>query len=65
MDECIEVVVSALVVFDGGAMSQPLRSVFVPRARRMKVSCVISDNPSRGLDGHQGQVLLADGCGVR
>jgi ornithine cyclodeaminase/alanine dehydrogenase-like protein (mu-crystallin family) len=27
----------------------------------MKVLCVIPDNPSRGLDGHQGQVLLADG----
>jgi ornithine cyclodeaminase/alanine dehydrogenase-like protein (mu-crystallin family) len=27
----------------------------------MKVLCVIADNPSRGLDGHQGQVLLSDG----
>ena len=27
----------------------------------LKVLCVIPDNPSRGLDGHQGQVLLADG----
>lgn len=26
-----------------------------------KVLCVIPDNPSRGLDGHQGQMLLADG----
>jgi len=27
----------------------------------LKVLCVIPDNPTRGLDGHQGQVLLADG----
>jgi ornithine cyclodeaminase/alanine dehydrogenase-like protein (mu-crystallin family) len=27
----------------------------------MKVLCVIPDNPSRGLDGHQGQVLICDG----
>jgi ornithine cyclodeaminase/alanine dehydrogenase-like protein (mu-crystallin family) len=27
----------------------------------MKVLCVIPGNPARGLDGHQGQVLLADG----
>jgi ornithine cyclodeaminase/alanine dehydrogenase-like protein (mu-crystallin family) len=27
----------------------------------LKVLCVIPDNPARGLDGHQGQVLLADG----
>ncbi len=30
MDECIEVVASALAALEGGAMSQPLRSVFVP-----------------------------------
>jgi ornithine cyclodeaminase len=27
----------------------------------LKALCVIPDNPTRGLDGHQGQVLLADG----
>jgi ornithine cyclodeaminase len=27
----------------------------------LKVLCVVPDNPARGLDGHQGQVLLADG----
>jgi ornithine cyclodeaminase len=27
----------------------------------LKVLCVIPDNPTRGLDGHQGQVMLADG----
>jgi ornithine cyclodeaminase/alanine dehydrogenase-like protein (mu-crystallin family) len=27
----------------------------------VKVLCVVPDNPHRGLDGHQGQVLLADG----
>lgn len=27
----------------------------------MKVLCVIPGNPARGLDGHQGQVVLADG----
>jgi len=28
----------------------------------LKVLCVVPDNPTRGLDGHQGQVLLADGA---
>jgi ornithine cyclodeaminase len=27
----------------------------------LKVLCVIPGNPARGLDGHQGQVMLADG----
>ena len=27
----------------------------------MKILCVIPDNPSRGLDGHQGAVVLMDG----
>lgn len=27
----------------------------------LKVLCVIPGNPTRGLDGHQGQVMLADG----
>ncbi len=27
----------------------------------MKILCVIPDNPSRGLDGHQGSVVLMDG----
>jgi ornithine cyclodeaminase/alanine dehydrogenase-like protein (mu-crystallin family) len=36
------------------------RSSMVP-VFGMKILCVIPSNPSRGLDGHQGQVLLADG----
>ncbi len=80
MEECIEVVAGALVALENGEMTQPLRSVFVPRGAHggvmawmpahrggstpvfgMKVLCVVPGNPAIGLDGHQGQVILADG----
>jgi ornithine cyclodeaminase/alanine dehydrogenase-like protein (mu-crystallin family) len=79
MDECIEVVQSALIALERGGMSQPLRCFWAPptadgtmgwmSAHRAlqpatygaKVVCVIPSNPARGLDRHQGQVLLFDG----
>jgi ornithine cyclodeaminase/alanine dehydrogenase-like protein (mu-crystallin family) len=79
MAECIEVMADALAALDGGEMTQPLRSVFVPPAANglmawmpahhggaapvfgMKVLCLVPSNPSRGLDAHQGLVLVSDG----
>jgi ornithine cyclodeaminase/alanine dehydrogenase-like protein (mu-crystallin family) len=79
MAECIEVMAGALVALDGGEMTQPLRSVFVPPDANglmawmpahhggkapvfgMKVLCLVPSNPSRGLDAHQGLVLVSDG----
>jgi ornithine cyclodeaminase len=79
MRECIDLMARAFVDLEGGHVSQPLRSIFIPPNAQaamawmpayrstprstfgMKVLCVVPDNPQRGLDTHQGQVLLADG----
>jgi ornithine cyclodeaminase/alanine dehydrogenase-like protein (mu-crystallin family) len=79
MRDCIEVMAEALVAFQRGEMTMPLRSVFAPpnatgvmawmpahRTRPdpiygMKVLCVIPGNPARGVEGHQGAVILQDG----
>ena len=79
MEECIAVMAETLAALARGALSQSLRSVYVPPgatgalawmpAHRsdaqavygMKILCVVPDNPRRGLDGHQGAVVLMDG----
>ena len=79
MAECIEVMAGAVAALDGGEMTQPLRSVFVPPDANglmawmpahhsgaapvfgMKVLCLVPSNPTRGLDAHQGLVLVSDG----
>jgi ornithine cyclodeaminase/alanine dehydrogenase-like protein (mu-crystallin family) len=79
MAECIEVMAGAFAALEGGEMTQPLRSVFVPPDANglmawmpahhagaapvfgMKVLCLVPSNPSRGLDAHQGLVLVSDG----
>ena len=79
MRECIDIMASALVDLERGAVSQPLRTLYVPPGVRggtmwmpayrsspkpmfgTKLLFVLQDNPARGLDSHQGQVMLADG----
>jgi ornithine cyclodeaminase len=79
MRDCIGVMEQALTDLERGAVTQPLRSFWLPpgvngatvwmSAHRSapkpmfgtKLLFVLSDNPSRGLDSHQGQVILADG----
>src|SRR5207244_3609318 len=79
MSECIGVMEQALADLERGAVTQPLRSFWLPpgvngatvwmSAHRSapkpmfgtKLLFVLGDNPSRGLDSHQGQVILADG----
>jgi ornithine cyclodeaminase/alanine dehydrogenase-like protein (mu-crystallin family) len=77
MDECIELMAEALAALERGDMSMPLRSVFRPpdtpslmglmpahranAAYGLKAICVFPGNPARGLDSHQGAVLLFDG----
>jgi ornithine cyclodeaminase/alanine dehydrogenase-like protein (mu-crystallin family) len=77
MEECIEVMAEALAALERGEMSMPLRSVFRPpdggslmglmpahradAAYGLKAICVFPGNPARGLDAHQGAVLLFDG----
>jgi ornithine cyclodeaminase/alanine dehydrogenase-like protein (mu-crystallin family) len=46
---------------NGGMAWMPARRGGAEPLYGMKVLCVIPDNPTRGLDGHQGQVLLSDG----
>jgi ornithine cyclodeaminase/alanine dehydrogenase-like protein (mu-crystallin family) len=77
MGECIELMAEALAALERGDMSMPLRSVFRPpdatslmglmpahradAAYGLKAICVFPGNPARGLDSHQGAVLLFDG----
>ena len=77
MEECIEVMAEALAALERGDMNQPLRTVFRPprasslmglmpahragAAYGLKAICVFPANPARGLDAHQGAVLLFDG----
>lgn len=77
MGECIEVMAEALTALERGNMSMPLRSVFRPpdagslmglmpahrvdAAYGLKAICIFPGNPARGLDAHQGAVLLFDG----
>jgi len=79
MRDCIRVMEQALADLERGAVTQPLRSFWIPpgvngatvwmSAHRSapkpmfgtKLLFVLGDNPSRGLDSHQGQVILADG----
>ena len=77
MDECIELMAEALAALERGDMSMPLRSMFRPpdapslmglmpahrtdAAYGLKAICVFPGNPARGLDSHQGAVLLYDG----
>lgn len=76
---CIEVMETALIGYEQGHMSQPLRTIFKPAGATgamawmpshrsgddavyaMKLLCVVPGNPARGLDGHQGMVVLLDG----
>jgi ornithine cyclodeaminase/alanine dehydrogenase-like protein (mu-crystallin family) len=46
---------------DGGMAWMPAHRGGGDPLYGLKVLCVIPDNPTRGLDGHQGQVMLADG----
>jgi ornithine cyclodeaminase/alanine dehydrogenase-like protein (mu-crystallin family) len=77
--ECIDLMADALVDLERGALSQPLRTLYVPPGLKggtmwmpayrsspkpmfgTKLLFVLLDNPARGLDSHQGQVILADG----
>jgi ornithine cyclodeaminase/alanine dehydrogenase-like protein (mu-crystallin family) len=77
MKECLEVMADALAALERGDMTMPLRSVFRPpdagslmglmpahrvdAAYGLKAICVFPGNPARGLDAHQGAVLLFDG----
>ena len=77
MEECIDVMAEALAALEHGDMTMPLRSVFRPpdtgslmglmpahradAAYGLKAICVFPGNPARGLDAHQGAVLLFDG----
>lgn len=77
MGECIEVMAESLAALERGEMSMPLRTVFRPpgaesllglmpanragAAYGLKAICVFPGNPARGLDAHQGAVLLFDG----
>jgi ornithine cyclodeaminase/alanine dehydrogenase-like protein (mu-crystallin family) len=77
MDKCIELMAESLAALERGDMSMPLRSVFRPpdtpslmglmpahradAAYGLKAICVFPGNPARGLDSHQGAVLLFDG----
>ncbi|HYY75152.1 MAG TPA: ornithine cyclodeaminase family protein [Gaiellaceae bacterium] len=77
MEECIDLMAEALAALERGEMSMPLRSVFRPpeagslmglmpahridAAYGLKAICVFPENPQRGLDAHQGAVLLFDG----
>jgi ornithine cyclodeaminase len=79
MGRCIEVMETALIGYEQGRMSQPLRTIFRPPGATgamawmpshrsgddavyaMKLLCVVPGNPARGLDGHQGMVVLLDG----
>jgi ornithine cyclodeaminase len=46
---------------NGGMAWMPAHRAGAEPLYGLKVLCVIPDNPTRGLDGHQGQVMLADG----
>ena len=77
MEECIALMAEGLAALERGEMSMPLRSVFRPpdagslmglmpahridAAYGLKAICVFPENPQRGLDAHQGAVLLFDG----
>lgn len=76
MDECIEAMADVLAALARGELYQPLRSVLRPPgapgliglmpAHRpgvyaLKEVVVSPGNPARGLDTHQGAVLLHDG----
>lgn len=77
MAECVELMADALAALERGELTMPLRSMFRPRdeaslmglmpahraraAYGLKAICVFPDNPRRGLDAHQGAVLLFDG----
>ena len=72
--ECAEVMRSALAGFARGEIEQPLRSVVRPAGAAgfqvlmpsynrdagygLKALCITPANPSRGLDAHQGGVML-------
>ncbi|HJZ87979.1 MAG TPA: ornithine cyclodeaminase family protein [Polyangia bacterium] len=75
MEGCIAAMAEALTALARGQAHQPLRSVFRPPdapgflglmpAWRgtfgLKAVCIFPDNPARGLDAHQGVVLLSSG----
>ncbi len=77
MRGCIDAMAQALADLARGQVSQPLRTAFVPPAApgllvwmpayrpggafAMKLLCIVPGNAARGLDAHQGAVVLFDG----
>ena len=76
MNDCLDVMAEALAGLTRGESFQPLRPVVRPPGAKgfmglmpawsqaqgygLKVVCIFPDNPARGLDAHQGAVLLFD-----
>ncbi len=63
MAECIRVMTDALVTLAKGGVHQPLRMMPAYIAEGtpcygLKIICVFPGNPAKGLDAHQGGVLL-------
>ena len=63
MRACIAVMADALTAHARGNIQQPLRAVFKPQGGAGFLGLMpCHDNPARGLDAHQGGVLLSDGA---
>ena len=78
MRECIAVMEEALAALDRGEAHQPLRMIVTPPGAAgdmalmpayrsgqnygVKVVCFFPDNPAKGLDSHQGSVMLFSGA---
>jgi len=76
MNDCLDVMAEALATLARGEAFQPLRPVVRPPGAKgfmglmpawsqaqgygLKVVCIFPENPARGLDAHQGAVLLFD-----
>src|SRR5262245_24376289 len=77
MSEYIDLMATTLTDLARGQLHQPLRTIVRPEKARgvmglmpthryggafgLKAICVFPDNPKRGLDAHQGGVLLFSG----
>jgi ornithine cyclodeaminase len=60
MGECIDVMADALASLARGELMPAHRAV-APAAFGLKAINIVPANPARGLDAHQGAVLLSDG----
>ena len=77
MEACIDLMAATLTELERGDLHQPLRTIMRPEGARgvmglmpthrhggafgLKAICVFPGNPKRGLDAHQGGVLLFSG----